>query len=121
MPLKTRKLGSSDLEVPIACLGTMTWGGRCAIFCTPQACSTYLQQPISRLCLLSIGAPWRRSAAPLLPSCCFRGRCFLPLFHDVAAAPRLLTCAEQNTEEEAFEQLDYALSRGLNFIDTAEM
>lgn len=35
--------------------------------------------------------------------------------------PRLLACAEQNTEEEAFEQLDYALSRGLNFIDTAEM
>ena len=29
--------------------------------------------------------------------------------------------AEQNTEEEAFEQLDYALSRGVNFIDTAEL
>ncbi len=28
---------------------------------------------------------------------------------------------EQNTEEEAYEQLDYAVSQGVNFIDTAEM
>jgi aryl-alcohol dehydrogenase-like predicted oxidoreductase len=28
---------------------------------------------------------------------------------------------EQNTETEAHEQLDYALSQGINFIDTAEM
>ena len=89
--------------------------------CACAACNSSRQQPIHRLYVPPIGAPWHRSAAPLLPSCCFRGRCFLPLFHDVAAAPRLLTCAEQNTEEEAFEQLDYALSRGLNFIDTAEM
>lgn len=27
----------------------------------------------------------------------------------------------QNTETEAREQLDYALSRGVNFIDTAEV
>lgn len=27
----------------------------------------------------------------------------------------------QNTEDEAFQQLDYALSRGVNFVDTAEM
>ncbi|GLC33117.1 hypothetical protein PLESTB_000368700 [Pleodorina starrii] len=52
--MRRHKLGSSDLEVPIVCLGTMTWG-------------------------------------------------------------------EQNTEEEAFEQLDYALSVGVNFIDTAEL
>jgi len=49
-----KKLGSSDLEVPVLCLGTMTWG-------------------------------------------------------------------EQNTEEEAWEQLDYCLAQGLNFIDTAEL
>ncbi|GFR50541.1 hypothetical protein Agub_g12815 [Astrephomene gubernaculifera] len=52
--MRRHKLGSSDLEVPIVCLGTMTWG-------------------------------------------------------------------EQNTEEEAFAQLDYALSAGVNFIDTAEL
>ncbi|MCR9090996.1 NADP(H)-dependent aldo-keto reductase [Algiphilus sp.] len=32
-----------------------------------------------------------------------------------------MTWGEQNTEAEAFEQLDYALEQGINFIDTAEM
>jgi aryl-alcohol dehydrogenase-like predicted oxidoreductase len=32
-----------------------------------------------------------------------------------------MTWGIQNTQNQAFEQLDYALSRGLNFIDTAEM
>jgi len=32
-----------------------------------------------------------------------------------------MTYGEQNTEQEAFSQLDYALERGVNFIDTAEM
>jgi aryl-alcohol dehydrogenase-like predicted oxidoreductase len=32
-----------------------------------------------------------------------------------------MTFGEQNTESEAHSQLDYAISRGINFIDTAEM
>ena len=32
-----------------------------------------------------------------------------------------MTFGEQNTEKDAHEQLDYALSKGINFIDTAEM
>ena len=32
-----------------------------------------------------------------------------------------MTFGQQNTEAEAHEQLDYALSRGINFIDAAEM
>ncbi len=32
-----------------------------------------------------------------------------------------MTWGEQNTEAEGHEQLDYALSRGVNFIDTAEL
>jgi aryl-alcohol dehydrogenase-like predicted oxidoreductase len=32
-----------------------------------------------------------------------------------------MTWGQQNTEEEAHSQLDYALSQGINFIDTAEM
>ena len=32
-----------------------------------------------------------------------------------------MTYGEQNTQAEAFEQLDYALEHGVNFIDTAEM
>ena len=32
-----------------------------------------------------------------------------------------MTFGDQNTESEAHEQLDYALSQGINFIDTAEM
>ncbi len=32
-----------------------------------------------------------------------------------------MTWGNQNTQAEAFEQLDYALSRGINFIDAAEM
>ncbi len=32
-----------------------------------------------------------------------------------------MTWGEQNTESEAHEQLDYALSCGVNFVDTAEM
>ncbi|CAM3554428.1 NADP(H)-dependent aldo-keto reductase [Parendozoicomonas haliclonae] len=52
--MKYRKLGRTDTEVSLICLGTMTWG-------------------------------------------------------------------EQNTQEEAFSQLDYAWERGVNFLDTAEM
>ena len=32
-----------------------------------------------------------------------------------------MTWGEQNTQEEGFEQMDYALDQGINFIDTAEM
>jgi len=32
-----------------------------------------------------------------------------------------MTFGKQNTEQEAFEQLDYALAQGVNFIDTAEL
>ncbi|MEO0442890.1 MAG: NADP(H)-dependent aldo-keto reductase [Pseudomonadota bacterium] len=32
-----------------------------------------------------------------------------------------MTFGEQNTEAEAFEQMDYAYSQGINFIDVAEM
>ena len=32
-----------------------------------------------------------------------------------------MTWGEQNTEQEAHQQLDYALEQGINFIDTAEM
>ncbi len=32
-----------------------------------------------------------------------------------------MTWGEQNTEQEAHEQLDYAIDAGINFIDTAEM
>lgn len=32
-----------------------------------------------------------------------------------------MTWGQQNTESEGHEQLDYALSKGINFIDTAEM
>lgn len=52
--MKFKKLGYTDIDVSLICLGTMTWG-------------------------------------------------------------------EQNTEQEAHEQLDYALERDINFIDTAEM
>lgn len=52
--MKFKKLGNTNLDVSLICLGTMTWG-------------------------------------------------------------------EQNTEKEAHEQLDYAISKGINFIDAAEM
>ena len=52
--MKYKKLGNTDLDVSIICLGTMSYG-------------------------------------------------------------------EQNNEAEAHEQLDYSLSQGINFIDTAEM
>ncbi len=32
-----------------------------------------------------------------------------------------MTWGEQNTEQEAYAQLDYAIERGVNFIDTAEL
>lgn len=32
-----------------------------------------------------------------------------------------MTFGEQNSQAEAFNQLDYAIERGVNFIDTAEM
>ncbi len=52
--MKYRKLGHSDTEVSVICLGTMTWG-------------------------------------------------------------------EQNTPSDAFEQMDYAVTQGVNFFDTAEL
>ena len=32
-----------------------------------------------------------------------------------------MTWGEQNTQEQAFEQMDFALSSGVNFWDTAEL
>ena len=32
-----------------------------------------------------------------------------------------MTWGEQNTQEEGFEQMDYALDNGINFFDTAEL
>ena len=52
--MKFKKLGDTDLDVSLICLGTMTWG-------------------------------------------------------------------TQNTEKEAFEQMDYAVAQGINFFDTAEL
>ena len=52
--MKFNKLGNTDLDVSLICLGTMTWG-------------------------------------------------------------------TQNTEKEAFEQMDYAVGQGINFFDTAEL
>ena len=52
--MKYRKLGNTDIDVSVICLGSMNWG-------------------------------------------------------------------EQNTEKEAYAQLDYAISKGINFIDTAEL
>ena len=52
--MKFKKLGNTDLNVSLICLGTMTWG-------------------------------------------------------------------EQNTQAEAFEQMDYSVDQGVNFFDTAEL
>ena len=52
--MEYRKLGTTDIDVSVICLGTMTWG-------------------------------------------------------------------EQNSEDDAFRQMDYALDRGVNFFDTAEL
>ena len=32
-----------------------------------------------------------------------------------------MTFGEQNSQKDGFEQMDYAIDRGVNFIDTAEM
>ena len=32
-----------------------------------------------------------------------------------------MTWGEQNSQEEGFEQMDYALEKGINFFDTAEL
>ena len=52
--MKYRKLGTTNIDLSVICLGTMTWG-------------------------------------------------------------------EQNSQAEAFEQMDYSLERGINFFDTAEL
>ena len=54
MTMQFKKLGNTDLNVSLICLGTMTWG-------------------------------------------------------------------EQNTKEDAFEQMDYSVEQGINFFDTAEL
>ena len=52
--MKFKKLGTTELDVSLICLGTMTWG-------------------------------------------------------------------QQNTQQEGFEQMDYAVEQGVNFFDTAEL
>ena len=52
--MKFKKLGNTNLDVSLICLGTMTWG-------------------------------------------------------------------EQNTQEEAFDQMDFSVDQGINFFDTAEL
>ena len=32
-----------------------------------------------------------------------------------------MTCGTQNSEKDAFEQMDYSVSKGINFFDTAEL
>ena len=32
-----------------------------------------------------------------------------------------MTWGEQNTQKDAFEQMDYAIDQGINFFDTAEL
>ena len=32
-----------------------------------------------------------------------------------------MTWGEQNTQKDAFEQMDYSLDQGINFFDTAEL
>ena len=32
-----------------------------------------------------------------------------------------MTWGEQNTEEEAFDQMNFAVEKGINFFDTAEL
>ena len=50
---------------------------------------------------------------------------FKPLANTGILLPEIclgtMTFGEQNTQAEAFEQLDYALAQGINFWDTAEM
>jgi len=50
---------------------------------------------------------------------------FKPLANTGILVPEIclgtMTFGEQNTQAEAFEQLDYALAQGINFWDTAEM
>lgn len=50
---------------------------------------------------------------------------FKPLADSGILVPEIclgtMTFGEQNTQQQAFEQLDYALDQGLNFWDTAEM
>ncbi len=50
---------------------------------------------------------------------------FKPLANTGISVPEIclgtMTFGEQNTQQQAFLQLDYALERGLNFWDTAEM
>ncbi|KAL4860207.1 Protein tas [Chlorella vulgaris] len=50
-----------------------------------------------------------------------RSRSPAPRRQQSDSPPGTMTWGCQNTEEEAFEQLDYALSKGVNFIDTAEL
>ncbi|EFN51689.1 hypothetical protein CHLNCDRAFT_27720 [Chlorella variabilis] len=61
---------------------------------------------------------------PPPPRCC---RCATSLsvpdcYHTcVPSLQGTMTFGEQNSEEEAWEQLDYAVGQGVNFIDTAEL
>lgn len=89
--MKRVKLGNSDLEVSIVCL--VRWqAARCT---SPTA-----------------------AAALVLPAATCRRSLTLPRCRPCPLRQGTMTWGEQNTEEEAWEQLDYAFSQGVNFLDT---
>lgn len=84
---------------------------------------------VSIVCLVSLpDRQYRRAMAPRRCPCRRRRRCrhsrrpVVQLQHTPAPPSSIdqgtMTWGEQNTEEEAWQQLDYALDHGVNFIDT---
>jgi hypothetical protein len=98
-----KQLGSSDLKVPVVCLGTSEcWlPPRCS---APAACAAL---------------PLLLPPPPAPPECSMRPRTTRPL--PPPHTNTTVTFGQQNSEEESFEIMDYALSRGCNWFDTAEL
>ena len=128
--MKYVKLGANGPEVSVVCLVSCD-----AIAHAASAAAA--------------AAARRRSLPPLAPAIvpctCQAAMCprqgvtnrpmrMLPLFYQLPRSPSAhvqapppappqgtMTWGEQNTEAEAWEQLDYALAHGINFIDTGEL
>lgn len=74
--------------------------------CAPSQAVTASAQPATSPALTGAAARVRLGDSDLLVSKCCLGT---------------MTWGQQNTEEEAHQQLNYAFENGINFIDTAEM
>ena len=105
-----KNLGNTDIKVSTICLGTMTWGEQNTELEAFEQMDFALDQGVNF---------WDTAELYAVPP---RKETYGDTDLDVSTiCLGTMTWGEQNTQKEAFEQMDYSLENGVNFWDTAEL